>query len=207
MVVTDIATFDNKRSKVYIDGEFAFVLYKGEIRNYRIETGEEISSPVFDEIMNTLLPGRAKKRAMNLMQKRDYTEYKLREKLREGMYPDEVVDEAIEYMKSYRYIDDERYADDYIRYHLSDKSRRRIAQDLMQKGIDSNVIEKAMESAYGDENDDPELRQCISLLKKKHFDPNVTGYEDKQKLLAFLYRKGFGPEVIQRAMSLDTEHF
>ncbi len=207
MIVTDITTFDKKRSKVYIDGEFTFVLYKSEIRNYRLEAGEEISSPVFDEIKNTLLPGRAKKRAMNLMQKRDYTEHKLKEKLKEGMYPDEAIEEAMDYMKSFRYIDDERYADDYVRYHISDKSRRRIQQDLLQKGISSDLIEKVMESAYSEEDENPELEQCIMILKKKHYDPNIATYEDKKKLLAFLYRKGFESETIQRAMSLDTEHF
>ena len=101
MIVSSIEPFDNKRSKIFIDGEFAFVLYKGEIRDYHIKTGEEISSPVLNEITNEVIPKRAKKRAMNLLQKRDYTEYKLTEKLREGLYSDEVIAETIEFLKSY----------------------------------------------------------------------------------------------------------
>ncbi|WP_408071014.1 regulatory protein RecX [Butyrivibrio sp. JL13D10] len=204
MTVTDIVPFDNKRSKIYIDGEFAFILYRGEIRDYKLRTGEEISSPVFDEIANEVIPKRAKKRAMNLLQKRDYTEYKLREKMKEGCYTEAVINDTVEYLKSYRYLDDERYADEYIRYHQELRSKNRIRQDLLQKGIDSELIDNLMSSAYEDNEQDPELSLCINLLKKKHYDKDNMSYEEKQKIMAFLYRKGFGNSVINRAMSLDT---
>ena len=204
MTVTDIVALDNKRSKIFIDGEFAFILYRGEIRNYGLRTGEEISSPVFLEITETLIPKRAKLRAMNLLQKRDYTERKLRDKLSEGMYPEEVIDEAIDYLKSYKYIDDERYAEDYIRYQMNLRSRNRIKQDLMQKGISSDIIDRLISEAYTEEEKDPELALCLNLLRKKHYDPDTVTFEEKQKIMAFLYRKGFGNDVINRALSLDT---
>ena len=205
MTVTDIVALDNKRSKIFIDGEFAFILYRGEIRSYGLQTGEEISSPVFHEITETVIPKRAKLRAMNLLQKRDYTERKLRDKLREGMYTDEVIDETIDYLKSYKYIDDERFAGDYIRYQMNLRSKNRIRQDLIQKGIPSDLIERLMEEAYSEEIENPELSLCVSLLKKKHYDPNKITFEEKQKLMAFLYRKGFGNDVITTALSLDTD--
>jgi regulatory protein len=202
MIVSGIEPFDNKRSKIFIDGEFAFVLYKGEIRDYNIRTGEEISSPVLNEITNEVIPKRAKKRAMNLLQKRDYTEYKLTEKLHEGLYSDEIIADTIEFLKSYHYLDDERYADDYIRYHLNDKSRSRIRQDLIQKGIRSEIIDRILEEAVSDENEDPEIRLATELLVKKHFTGDAS-YEDKQKIMAFLYRKGFSADAIHKAMSSD----
>lgn len=207
MTVTDIVALDNKRSKIYIDGDFAFILYRGEIRSYGLHTGEEISSPVFIEITKTLIPKRAKLRAMNLLQKRDYTERKLRDKLKEGMYSEEIIDETIEYLKSYRYIDDERYAEDYIRYQMNIRSKNRIRQDLMGKGISQEVIDRLLTEAYSEENSDPELALCVNLLKKKHYDPDNTTYEEKQKIKAFLYRKGFGNDVISVALSLDTDGF
>lgn len=207
MTVTDIASLDNKRVRVFVDGEFAFVLYKGEIRDFGLRTGEDISSPVFDEIKNVVLPKRAKLRAMNLLQKRDYTEYKIREKLREGYYGEDIIDEAVDYLKSFRYIDDERYAEDYVRYHMQDRSRNRIKQDLMQKGISTELLDRILDTTYCEETQNPEIELCRTLLKKKHFDPDLATYEEKQKLKAFLYRKGFGTDVIESAMSLDTMGF
>ena len=68
--ITNIEELDKKRSKVYIDYEFAFVLYKGEIRQYKLEIGQALEEQVYFDIKKKLLPKRAKKRCLNLLQKR-----------------------------------------------------------------------------------------------------------------------------------------
>lgn len=200
MIVTDITELDNKRCKVFIDGEMAFFLYKGELRDYGIKSGAEISSGTYEEITTVLLPKRAIKRAMNLLQKRDYTESKLREKLREGLYSDECIDAAIDYVKSYKYLDDERYVRDYITYRMETRSRKRIEMDLMQKGIIKDLISKVMSELYESEDNDYEMSQIHSLLVKKHYSSDME-YADKQKILAFLLRKGYDMEAVRSAMN------
>ena len=117
MTVTQLVKVSSSREKVYIDQNFAFVLYKGEIHKYGICEGKEISTEVYEELMGRVLPKRATLRCMNLLQSKDYTAEQLRRKLRLGFYPEEIIEEAIAYVASYRYIDDERYALDYITYH------------------------------------------------------------------------------------------
>ena len=92
MIVTDIIELDKKRDKIYIDNEFAFVLYKGELRQYGIKLGQDLSEETFDEIMTEVLPKRAKLRAMNLLVKKDYTENGIRRKLAEGYYNSAQID-------------------------------------------------------------------------------------------------------------------
>ena len=70
MTVTEIAEVSKNRSKVYIDGEFAFVLYHSELRRFRIEEGGSLSREDYRTILEELLPKRARMRAMNLLQKR-----------------------------------------------------------------------------------------------------------------------------------------
>ena len=43
MIVSGITPADKRRSKVYLDGSFAFVLYNGEIKRFHIEEGEELA--------------------------------------------------------------------------------------------------------------------------------------------------------------------
>ncbi|MBE5831621.1 MAG: regulatory protein RecX [Butyrivibrio sp.] len=203
MIVTDVIELDKKRSKVFLDGEFAFVLYKGELRDYKIKVGSDLSLNTYDEITGTVLSKRVKLRAMNLLQKKDYTEKQLRDKLIEGLYPDNLVDEAINYVKSYKYLDDERYTRDYITYHMSMRSRNRIIQDLVQKGIKKDflmpIVEEIYEEAGGDADTDVELEQIQKLLIKKHYDKDME-YKDKQKIMAFLMRRGYSMDKIKRAM-------
>lgn len=200
MQITDIVEVDNKRVKVYIDGEYAFVLYKGEIRDYRIKAGFEISENVYEEITTVLLPKRATKRAMNLLQKKDYTESKLREKLREGLYSDDCIDAAIDYVKSYKYLDDERFARDYITYHMELRSKNRILQDLLGKGISKDLCESLINELYSECDSDVETEQIRNLLNKKHYSEDMD-YKDKQKIIAFLLRRGYSMESIKKAMA------
>ena len=52
----------------------------------------------------------AKKKAMSLLKYMDRTEWQLRDKLSLKGFSEEAIEEAIEYVKSFHYLDDYRYA-------------------------------------------------------------------------------------------------
>lgn len=198
MKVTEIEEVSKSRSRIYIDDEFAFVLYKGELRKYDICKGEDLPETVYTEIMEEILPKRARLRAMNLLTKKDYTRRKLEGKLREGGYPENIIEDAIGYVESYRYVDDLRYAVTYITDHESSRSRRRMEQDLMNKGIDRCTIENAFrewEALGGTQNEDAMIRE---LLQKRHYHPETATPEDTRRMYAYLMRKGFTSESVRR---------
>lgn len=202
MKISDIVELDKKRDKIYIDGEFAFVLYKGELRDYGIRKDGFLTEEDFLEISNVLLPKRATKRAMNLLLKKDYTEKKLRDKLSEGLYPKESIDSAIEYVKSYHYLDDERFARDYITYHMTLRSKNRIIQDLSAKGINKDSFMPIIDELYSEEESDVETEQIRKLLEKKHYDKGMD-FKEKQKIMAFLLRRGYSMPLIKRVMDYE----
>ncbi|MCH5345183.1 MAG: regulatory protein RecX [Acetatifactor sp.] len=206
MKVTQIEALSKTRSKIYIEGEFAFVLYRGELRLYHVREGEEISEQDYRAILDEVLPKRAKLRAMNLLQKREYTVEELRRKLRQGCYPPEVIEEALSYVASYRYTDDMRYAEDYITVHAEDRSRRRIEQDLMAKGISKDTIEKAWQVWQDKGGVWDEQEQIWNLLRKRNYDPAGADQKERQKTYAFLMRKGFSTETIHRVLRAE-EYF
>ena len=203
MIVTNLEPHTKARIKVYVDQELAFVLYKGELTAYGIKVGEELTQEDYQLIMKELLPKRAKLRSMNLLKSKDYTEKQLRDKLRDGFYPQEVIEEAVAYVKSYHYIDDARFAESYITYYSESRSRRRIEQDLGQKGIAKEVIELAYSEAAEKEKLPDETKLIEEQLRKKHFDKENATYEEKQKITAFLYRKGFRIDGIRKVLSID----
>ena len=200
MKVTQIIDMDKQRSRIFIDGEFAFVLYKGELREYHICEGCEISDELYSEIINVVLIKRCRLRAMNLLQKRDYTTQGLTDKLKEGLYPQQVIDDAIKYVESYRYLDDERFARNYISYQMDKRSRNRIIQDLTAKGIDKDMIISLIDELYLEDGSDAELYQIRRLLVKKKYDPQSCDFKQSQKIIAYLMRKGFSLSDINTAM-------
>jgi len=199
MVVTQITELSKSRCKVYIDQEFAFVLYKGELRLYKVAEGKEIAQKDYEELTKVVLPRRAKLRAMNLLQKRAYTEKQLRDKLEEGGYPTEILEEAIEYVKSYHYVDDVQYAVDYITCYESRKSTKMMEIQLISKGISKENIRVAFmrwREQGGIQNEESMIRE---LLEKKNYDAECD-IKEKNRIYGFLLRKGFSPDKIQEAM-------
>ncbi len=203
MIVTQITGITKGRYRIYIEEKPAFVLYRGEVRRLGIKEGEAVSEESLRQIQEEILPARAKRRAMNLLQTRDYTEGGLREKLRGGDYPENCIEEALAYVKSYGYVDDRRYAKDFISYHLDRKSRTRIEQDLMRKGIGKDTIRAIFEELEEEGTRQDEEAMIRSLLEKKKYDPKTAARQDKQRMYAFLYRRGFHTEAINRALLLD----
>lgn len=203
MTVTQLTALGKGRYKVYIEDHPAFVLYRGELNRLGIREGEEITEGNLREIQEEILPLRAKKRAMNLLQKREYTTAALREKLRDGEYPEACVEEAVAYVESYGYVDDLRYARDFIVYNLDRKSRTRIEQDLMRKGIQKDTVRAVFEELEEEGTRQDEASMIRTLLDKKKYDAKNADVQEKQRMYAFLYRKGFHADAINRALLLD----
>ena len=205
-IITRIEELDQKRCKVYIDQEFAFVLYKGEIAQYKLKPDMLIEDSTYHIIWKEILPKRAKKRSLNLLQKRDYTESKLREKLKQGHYPTEIIEEAIAYVKSFHYIDDYDYACQYIFYHKELESRKKMEEKLTIQGIDRDTLEQAFRDSYDDEEQaEMEVWQAKKLLAKKKYDADTADWKEKKKIYAFLVRKGISNSVIRKVMYLQEE--
>lgn len=135
MTVTEITPLDKRRSKVILDEDFALALYNGEIKRYHIETGEELPEETYREIMEEILLKRAVERVCYLLKSSDKTEQELRKKLKDGYYPGEAIDYAIEFLKKHRYINDEEYGRRYVEYHSTKKASGRFSMSFSERGF------------------------------------------------------------------------
>lgn len=207
MIVTEIVEISKTKVRVYVDDEISFALYKGELRKLAIKKDSELSQETYDTIMNEVLSKRAKLRCMNLLKSRDYTESQLVTKLRQGLYPGDVINAAVAYMISYGYVNDIRYAKSYIECAGQTKSRRQIENDLMRKGISKEKIRQAYTQCSEEDSITAEEQLIHKLLEKKHFDRRNATYEEYQKMVGFLYRKGFLPDNIYKAVGRSEEEY
>ena len=197
MVVTNIESITKTKYRVYIDDEFAFVLYKGELFKYQIHKDEEISEETIAGIKKEVLVKRAKLRAMHLLNAMPRTEQQLREKLAQNEYPEDVIEEAVSYVKSFGYINDEAYIRNFIISRKNSKSKREIVMLLGQKGLRGELVDSIVEEMYAEES---ELSTIKEIMRKKRWNPSEMEEKEKQKMLAYLMRKGFSYEEIRRAL-------
>ena len=191
MIITEIKEIDKKKKKIYIDGECAFALYNGEIRRYQLKEDKEISLEEYEEILHEILDKRAKKRILYLLADSAKTEYQLRQKLQKSFYPDSSIDVAVEYAKSYNYINDLEYARQYLECKKEKLSKRQIEAKLKMRGIPERILKLIFEEVQVNES---EIIQAH--IKKKNIDIESLLPEEKKKIYAYFMRKGFSYEEI-----------
>ena len=196
MEVISLVKLTKGRAKICLQGGTDFVLYKKEYESYGIEEGADLSEADYNQIVSEILIPRCKKRALHLLEKQDRSEKNLRDKLKEEGYPEEIIDIAIDYINDYGYLDDARMAASHIRFYQDSRSKLRLKQDLIGKGISSEVIDRVLEEEYT--CDESELIE--KLIMKKHYDKENATYEERAKMFRFLAGRGFSSDSINRVL-------
>lgn len=139
--------------------------------------------------------------ALALLEFRDRTEWELRQKLKEREYSAEEINETVLFLKEYRYLDDEAYADRYIQSCAARKSRRQIRADLERKGLSREIIDLQLQEKTV--NEDSQIRK---LLQKKGYVPGKRlEPAEYRRIMGALGRRGFSGEAIRKAMESMRE--
>jgi regulatory protein len=129
----------------------------------------------------------------------DRTQQEVRTKLYSyGLEPD-AVEEIILRLSQEKMIDEERYAQSYVRgkYGLKRWGRRKITQGLKTKGISEYCIKQGMKEI------DPELyeQNLLHLLEKKNAtEKEKNPFTRRQKLSYYLMSKGYENDLVQDAI-------
>lgn len=198
MTITEILPLGTKKSKVLTDEDFAFSLYRGEIKKMDLEVGKELTEDFLKTELYPLLIRRSRERLLYLLKQRDYTEAELRRKFREGFYPEEIAELALDYGRSLRYVDDRRVAETYIRTRSGEKSARYIKTALRNRGVDKELIEELLEAEALDES-----AQICRELKKRCYSAELDN-KAEQRIYAALLRKGYTYGAIRDAIRTYT---
>ena len=199
MLVTKIEPVTRSKSRIYVDERRWCTLYNKELYRYSLREGQPVSDGVYGEIMGEVLTKRAKRRVLYLLRSMDRTEQQLRQKLKEGDYPEEIIDIAIAYVQKLHYQDDRRYASNYVDYRKKNKSRLQLKQELYCKGIPADMTKEILEEYSSDE----ERETIRGWLRRKGYDPAEATPESQRKMYGFLMRKGFRMEDVLAAMRME----
>ncbi|OUM93454.1 MAG: hypothetical protein BAA04_00085 [Firmicutes bacterium ZCTH02-B6] len=148
----------------------------------------------------------AKAAALRLLAARARSAQELeRRLLRRGFAP-AVVAEVVAWCHGLGYLDDEQFAEDWIRARVGRyNGRRRIEHELREKGIPRDVVRRKLAELVSDED---ELASCLELARRQYsrvgdLPPEVR----RRRVSGFLLRRGFSPEAVQRALAqVDSDY-
>lgn len=134
------------------------------------------------------------------------TQKRLRDKMKEKEFSPESIVAVVQLLTEKRYLDDVTFAQNYItsKTRYKNYGRRRIVVGLMQKGVSKEDILVAynalLEQNDGENTDEVEAarRAMSKRVAKKDGD-------DRQKLMAYLMRRGFSYNIVKKVMDSNDE--
>ncbi len=193
------ASVRSSKVKVYLDGDYAFFLYQRDIADYDLAEGMELKEDILEKLKETVFQ-RSKEKVLSLLGFMDRTEQELKVKLKDSGYPDEIIQKTIGFVTEYGFLNDKRYALNYIRHRKETRSRAVLAAELMAKGIGREISADIFTKEYDEPQEDPEITALRKAIHKKVRDTSSLTWEEKQKLMGHLYRKGFSPDKIRKSL-------
>ena len=190
----------NGKYSLYLDDGREFVYYEEVILQYELLLKKEIAEKDLLSIHNTNLEYDVYYVALNSIKSRFKSVFELKETLRKKEYPDEMIEKAIEKLLKQGYLNDQLFARSYISSQISTSSHgpNRIRGDLINKKIDSSIIEEEM-AAFPVEIQEEKIRKIIERgIKSNH---TRGGFVLKQKIVNDLKLQGYDYDVISRVIS------
>ena len=141
-----------------------------------------------------------RKKAMDLLLYRDRTEQELRERLQEAGFSVEETQDALDYVSSFGYLNDRRYAENYVYSKRDRESRRQIRRELEEKGVADRYVEEALAQLPEDETD-----QIYALVCRRAGNPRRLEEKELRRLFGYLSRRGFASGEIWKAVQKFQE--
>lgn len=199
MKITSIEPQKKKanRFSIFIDGIYSFSLEDIDLAKLGLKEGQETTCEDIEFYKKTYEFSKAINSALRYVSFKRRTQSQLKKKMLELGYDEDTTQKVILKMKEFRYLDDEQYAEDYIkdRVNMRPSGKRLIAIELKNKGISEQTIREKIESSEVDE-----YKLAYGLAQKRISRIQNIDRKELQKVYAFLMRKGFSSSLALKVL-------
>ena len=142
----------------------------------------------------------AKNQALRYLSYRDRSKLEITQYLEKKEYPQPVIQQALDVLIELNYVNDQRFALEWGRYKINKQKlgKSRLYAELLNKGIDKEVLESTLAILY---EDNPETELAIQCARKKM--NSLQGVEEdkkKRRLIQYLKRRGFSADIIYQSI-------
>jgi len=187
---------DASRTSVFLDGEFAFGVHQDLVVKHGLRVGRTLTPEEQQEIERDDQYVRAKQRALDYLAHKPRTEEEVRRKLRRQDAPEAVIEDVVNRLYELSYLDDEAYAEDYVRNRFASKKYGpvRIRRELVERGVDRHTADAAVDDLFAEKD----VRAAARTHAEKRWDrlDDEEPRRRKQKVYRYLRRRGFTSDTI-----------
>ena len=178
----EIQKSNDERANLYLDEKFFSGISLELVVKEHLKVGMEIDENKLSELILEDEKGKALAKAVKYIGSNLKTEKQLRDYLKKKEYNFATIDYVMDKLKEYDYLNDENFAKAYILTYSKKYGKLKLKSQLKMKGIKDSVIENLLEDVQSD---------SIDLVAKKYMKNKELTYENLQKLMRFLYSRGY----------------
>jgi regulatory protein len=186
-----------QRTRIYLDGRFAFTVKLNVVAKFRLREGMELSAQQIEAIEQGEIRQECLDKGMKYLSGRLHSREELRKKLVRQEYSAAMIDEVLEELKRLGYVDDARFAKTKALSAAQHKHHgpRRAMMELMRAGVKREVAEGAVGEVYESNDNVAEARKLAMKQagRLKKLDPPVA----RRRLAGMLARRGFDYDAIR----------
>lgn len=202
----EIQKRNKERVNIYLDGEYAFSISAELVYKENLKVKDVVDTDKLKAVADKEAYIRCKNSALKIIERSYKTEKEVVEKLQMKGYEERHIKASIQFLKEYKFLNDDYYAEAFIRDKMNSKGSVRIKQDLIKKGIPRDVIEEKLGAI--DKSNEKDIAKELAekklrVIKKSEHDT----YKISGKLYRFLISKGYTydivKEVVKDVMSID----
>lgn len=207
MTITEIKKIGSgKRYYLIIDEFNKYKIEADVLARFKLKTGQEIDEELLQKLLYDNDDFSAFDRALTYLEKNIKTKKGIVDYLKQKGYMPQAIEKAINKLEEYGYINDEVFAENYIRTYASKKGAKLLKMELISKGVDRQIAEDKIEELI---DDDMQKESCQLLLKKYIKGKDLNDIKLKNKCFAYLMSKGFKSgeisEVIREVLTCELE--
>ncbi|RJR29283.1 hypothetical protein C4564_03005 [Candidatus Microgenomates bacterium] len=195
-VITAIKPQKNKpRVSVFLDGRFRFGIDLENLVKFGLRVEQELTEQDIEKIIKIAEIGKTFPKLLKFATIRPRSMKEISDWFKRREIGEDAQEKLLTKLQRVIKVDDEEFAKWWVaqRLSFSPRSKKALAVELMQKGIDNNTIKSVLEETEIDE-----LPLVKKLAEKKL--RSLSRYDEEtrnKKLIAFLQRKGFSWGVIK----------
>ncbi len=144
-------------------------------------------------------PADVRRKAMDLLARREHSYLELARKLRQRQFPDDLIFPELDKLQQENLLSEQRFTQSYINMRTNNGfGPVRIADELRQRGISDDLI-----NTYITESDTIWAEQAMKVQQKRFGDEPPVVFTERVKQAKFLNYRGFNQQHIDTVLGSE----
>jgi regulatory protein len=206
--VTKLAKVPRKGEyKVELSDGYRFRVTAEQVFRFGLDTGKHLDAEEIPELERAYEAATARKVALRLLKTRPRTGGELKRELIRRKYRAEAIGSVLADLESAGFVDDRLFARLWVKERIEKKGfgRRRIAAELLSKGVGREIVEEEIEAGF-DREDEAEVAERAARVRLRRLQ-SVPLETMKRRIYTYLLRNGFSSDIASEATRSVMEIF